>query len=101
MQKCAIFAFWGNKGRREWMNRHDIDQKRNNIGLLRGDAVLRVGMLCCGWRCCVEAWAWSLDWCFHGGGMKGGVKSGIERNPNLTDPNPNQPQPNQPQPNRS
>ena len=32
--------------------------------------------------------------------MKGGVKSGIERNPNLTDPNPNQPQPNQPQPNQ-
>ena len=24
-----------------------------------------------------------------------GVKSGIERNPNLTNPNPNQPQPNQ------
>ena len=89
MQKWVVVAFWGNKGQRDGVNRQDINRKRNNIGLLG------IEMLCCGWRCCVEAWAWSLDWCFHGGGMKGGVKSGIERNPNLTDPNPNQPQPNQ------
>ena len=35
VQKCAIFVFWGNKGHRECINRHYIDQKRNNIGLLR------------------------------------------------------------------
>ena len=35
MQKCAVVAFWTLFGHRECINQHDIDQKRNNIGLLR------------------------------------------------------------------
>ena len=35
VQKWVVVAFWVNKGQRECINGHDIDQKRNNIGLLR------------------------------------------------------------------
>jgi hypothetical protein len=37
--KWVVVAFWTLFGQRECINGHDIDQKRNNIGLLR------VGML--------------------------------------------------------
>jgi hypothetical protein len=69
---------------RTW-TRHDIDQKRNNIWLLRVEMVFHRHVLIVRW---VEPWDGMMD-------KRGGGKSGIERNPNLTNPNPNQPQPNQ------
>ena len=53
MQKWVVVAFWVNKGQRDGANRHDIDQKRNNIWLLR------VGMPFCRHALIVR---WVVPW---------------------------------------
>ena len=53
VQKWVVVAFWVNKGQRDGANRQDIDQKRNNIWLLRVEMVLHRHVHIVRW---VEPW---------------------------------------------